>query len=194
MPRCDAISAGFDLCTNEPIAQGIDDIIYLWNRGDFTFTFDEDDPLLITAITRVGTALMYKYLGTNNSFNTLSKSVRTNVGPRYTEEIDFNIAGISSTVKNQVMAMGFGDLQAITVNNYRDGDSIFELFGAVNGLQDDGSERNAGDENFGGGYNMKLTNRPKLREPMLPRCVNIGSPATFATTLAALEALCIPAP
>lgn len=193
MPLCDKISDGFDICANDPIAQGVDDVLYLFNMGDFTFTFDNTNPLLITAITRVGTSLMYKYLGTNNSFNTISKSVRTSVGSRYTEEIDFNIAGISSDIKTQIQAMGNANLQAIAVNNYRDGDSIFELFGCVNGLMDDGSERNASDDNFGGGYNMKLTNRPKLREPMLPRCVSIGSPGTYALTLAALEALCIPA-
>lgn len=190
---CSKIAAGFDICGADPIAEGIEDLLYIFNQGDFTFTFDVDNPLLVTAITRVGTSLMYKYSGSSNSFNTVSKEVRTNVGPRYTEEVDFNIAGLSTAIKEQIMQMGTGRVQVIVVNNYRDGDSIFELFGAVNGLQSDGSERNAADETYGGGFNMKLTNPPKLREPMLPRGVLIGMSPTYATTLTAIEALCVPA-
>lgn len=190
---CDKIAAGFDICAASPIAGGIDDILYIFNMDDFTLTYDSTNPLLITGITRVGTSLMYKFLGSSNSFNTVSKEVRTNVGPRYTEEIDFNIAGLSTAIKQTIMQMGTGRVRAIVVNNYRSGDSIFELFGAVNGLQSDGSERNAADETYGGGYNMKLTNPPKQREPMLPRGVLIGSTPTYTTTLAAIEALCVPA-
>jgi hypothetical protein len=53
----------------------------------------------------------------------MSKLAKTQVGPRYTEEIDFNIAGLSVDVKAQLMAMGYGRVKAIAVNNYKDSDS-----------------------------------------------------------------------
>lgn len=198
MGLCDKITAGFDICANDAIAPGIEDLLYVCNKGDFTFTYDPTNPLLITGITAVTTGnKFFKFTGSNNSFSTNSKSKRTNVGPRFTEEIDFNIAGLSSDIKKQISQMGYGKVQVIAVNNYRDEDSIFELFGATSGLMLDTAERKSTDETYEGGYNIKLTAPPKLSEPYMPRCINVppvgsGSPpATFASTLAAIEALCI---
>jgi len=144
-------------------------------------------------LTAVSSAKVYKFTGTNNSFNSTSKLTKTQVGPRYTEEIDFNIAGLSTDVKAQLMAMGYGRVQAIVINNYKVGDSAVELFGAVNGLILSDAERNAADETVEGGYKLKLTNPDKLKEPYPPRAVSIApeesGPATYASTLAALEAL-----
>lgn len=193
MPLCAKIAAGFDFCAADPIAMGIEDLLYIFNKEDFTFTFDVDNPLLITGITRVGTSLMYKFTGSSNSFNATSTDKRTNVGNRWSEEVDFNMAGQSSAIKQIVSEMGIGKVQVIATNNYRDGDSIFELFGATTGLQSDGSKRDPSDENFGGGWQVKLTNPPKQTEPLPPRCVNLGMTPTYATTLAAIEALCVPA-
>ena len=90
------------------------------------------------------------------------------------------------------MAMGYGRVCAIAVNNYNSSDSAIELFGAVNGLILTDAERSAADETVDGGYKLKLTNPDKLREPYPPRAVSIaptGGAATFASTLAAIEAL-----
>jgi hypothetical protein len=173
MATCNKINAGFDICAGDPIAEGVDDILYLGNKDDFIYTLDPSNPLIVTGITPKNGATYYKFLGTNNSFNTTSESVQTTVGPRYTEQIDFNIAGLSTTIKRQIMNMGYGDLHAIVINNYRSEDSTFELFGFVNGLNEQGSKRVANDENYGGGYQVILKNRSKLREPLLPRAVNI---------------------
>ncbi|TFF32172.1 hypothetical protein [Mucilaginibacter psychrotolerans] len=186
------INAGFGLGTSEPITSGIEDVVYIFNQDDITLTYDAANPLIITGLTAVGSAKVYKFEGTNNSFNTMSKLAKTQVGPRYTEEIDFNIAGLSVDVKAQLMAMGYGRVRAIAVNNYKDSDSAIELFGAVNGLIVTEAERNAADETLDGGYKIKLTNPDKLKEPYPPRAVSIASgsgSATYASTLAALEAL-----
>ncbi|WP_457133627.1 hypothetical protein [Mucilaginibacter sp. UYNi724] len=102
------INAGFSLGSAEPITSGIEDVVYIFNQDDFVLTYDTLNPLIIKDITAVGTAKVYKFEGTNNSFNTMSKLAKTQVGPRYTEEIDFNIAGLSTDVKTQIMAMGYG--------------------------------------------------------------------------------------
>jgi hypothetical protein len=186
------INAGFGLGASEPITSGIEDVVYIFNQDDITLTYDATNPLIITGLTAVGSSKVYKFEGTNNSFNTMSKLAKTQVGPRYTEEIDFNIAGLSVDVKAQLMAMGYGRVRAIAVNNYKDSDSAIELFGAVNGLIVTEAERNAADETLDGGYKIKLTNPDKLKEPYPPRAVSIAptsGPATYASTLAALEAL-----
>jgi len=57
------------------------------------------------------------------------------------------------------------------------------------------AERNAADETLDGGYKLVLSQPDKLKEPYPPRAVWIpptgsGSPpATYASTLAAIEAL-----
>ena len=185
------INAGFSLGTGDPITSGIEDVIYIFNQGDITLTYDTTNPLIITGLTAASGAKVYKFEGTNNSFNTMSKLAKTQVGPRYTEEVDFNIAGLSTGIKTQLMAMGYGRVQAIAVNNYKSGDSAIELFGAVNGLILTDAERNAADETLEGGYKLKLTNPDKMREPYPPRAVSIpptSGPATYASTLAAIYA------
>jgi hypothetical protein len=188
------INVGFSLGTSEPITSGIEDVVYVFNQDDITLTYDAANPLIITGLTAVSAAKVYKFEGTNNSFNTMSKLAKTQVGPRYTEEIDFNIAGLSVEVKAQLMAMGYGRVRAIAVNNYKDSDSAIELFGAVNGLIVTEAERNAADEALDGGYKIKLTNPDKLKEPYPPRAVSIAptsGTATYASTIAALEALVV---
>ncbi|MDB5030538.1 hypothetical protein [Mucilaginibacter sp.] len=188
------INAGFSLGTSQPVTSGIEDVIYLFNADDITLTYDATNPLIITGLTAVSTAKVYKFEGTNNSFNTISKLAKTQVGPRYTEEIDFNIAGLSTDVKTQLMAMGYGRVRAIAINNYKASDSSIELFGAVNGLILTDAERNAADETVEGGYKLKLTNPDKLKEPYPPRAISIApesGSATYASTIAAIEALLV---
>ncbi|WP_121810942.1 hypothetical protein [Mucilaginibacter kameinonensis] len=190
------INAGFSLGTDEPITSGIEDVIYIFNADDIVLTYDTTNPLIVKGLTAVSNAKVYKFEGTNNSFNTTSKLAKTQVGPRYTEEIDFNIAGLSVDVKAQLMAMGYGRVRAIAVNNYKSSDSAIELFGAVNGLILTDAERNAADESLDGGYKLKLTNPDKMKEPYPPRAVSIAptsGTATYASTIAAIEALVVTA-
>ncbi|MFD2870855.1 hypothetical protein ACFS5N_00155 [Mucilaginibacter ximonensis] len=192
MPIYNKINAGFSLATGAPVTSGIEDVIYIFNEDDITLTYDVANPLIITGLTAVSSAKVYKFEGTNNSFNATSKLAKTQVGPRYTEEIDFNIAGLSVDVKTQLMAMGYGRVRAIVINNYKSSDSTIELFGAVNGLILTDAERNAADETVEGGYKLKLTNPDKLKEPYPPRAVSIApesGTATYASTVAAIEAL-----
>lgn len=186
------INNGFSLATSEPTTAGIEDVIYIFNQDDITLTFDTTNPLIVTGLTAVSAAKIYKFEGTNNSFNTTSKLAKTSVGPRYTEEIDFNVAGLSVDIKTQLQAMGYGRVCAIAVNNYNSSDSAIELFGAVNGLILTDAERSAADETLDGGYKLKLTNPDKLREPYPPRAISIAptsGTATYASTIAAIEAL-----
>jgi hypothetical protein len=188
------INAGFNLSTASPVTSGIEDVIYIFNEDDIKITYNTINPLIIDDLEKVGAGKVYKFEGTNNSFNAMSKLAKTQVGPRYTEEIDFNIAGLSVDIKGQLRAMGYGRVKAIVINNFKESDSTVELFGAVNSLILTEAERNAADEALEGGYKLKLTNPDKLREPFPPRSVFIapesGSPS-YATTLAALEALTV---
>jgi hypothetical protein len=186
------INAGFSLGTGVPVTSGIEDVIYIFNEDDVAITYDPLNPLIITGLTAAASAKVYKFAGTNNSFNAMSKLAKTQVGPRYTEEIDFNIAGLSVEIKSQLRAMGYGRVKAVVVNNYKASDSAIELFGAVNGLILTEAERNAADEALEGGYKLKLTNPDKLREPYPPRAVSIAptsGPATYTSTLEELEHL-----
>lgn len=179
MPDYNKITAGFALGAASPVTSGIEDVIYIFNESDFTISYDTNNPLVVNKLVAVpeGTGKLYKFEGTNNSFNAVSKMAKTAVGPRYTEEVDFNLAGNTTDIKNQIQAMGYGRVKAIIINNYKSGDSMVELFGAVNGLIMSEAERNAADEGMEGGYKLKLTSPDKLREPYPPRAVIISPDA-----------------
>lgn len=178
MASCQKIIAGFDFCSADAIVAGIDDALYIFNEEDFVITYDPNNPLIITGLTPVNGAKMYKFEGTNNSFDSMSTGAQTTVGLRYTEEIDFNIAGLSSMIKAQIQAFGNHKTKVIAINNYKSTDSAIELFGATTSLLASETKRQANDENLSGGYSVKLTNPNKLKEAYPPRCVNIA-PSLF---------------
>lgn len=193
MPDYNKITSGFKLGAAEPTTAGVEDVLYVFNESDFLIAYDSANPMIVIGISPIvtGTGKLYKFEGTNNSFNATSKMAKTAVGPRYTEEIDFNIAGNSTAIKQQIQAMGYGRVKAIVVNNYKTGDAGVELYGALNGLVVTEAERNAADEAMEGAYKIKLANPEKLREPHPPRSVFIGpiggGTTTYDSTIAGLE-------
>lgn len=191
---CGNIIAGFDPCGKTPSVAGIEPGIYAFNQGDFTFTYDSVNPLLVTGITRVGTALMYKIIGFGDSFNAMSKVTKKAVGPRYTETITAYITSNSSAVKQLIVNGAIGRLQFIVVNNDKSTDGAVELYGAVNGLQfSENTQRDAQDEDMAGAWKIEATNPPKLLEAFPPRSVLLGVTPTYATTITALDAFLVPA-
>lgn len=194
---CGQIVAGFDPCGKTPGVAGIEAGIYAFNKGDFTFTFDAANPLIVTGITRVGTSLMYKIIGFGDTFNAVSKASKKSVGPRFTETLTAYISDNSSATKQFVVNALTGRQQYIIVNNDKSGDGAVELYGAINGLQlSENTQRDAADEDMQGAWKLEATNPPKLLEAYPPRSVAIppgtGS-ATYASTIAALDAFLIPA-
>lgn len=189
------ITSGFAFSAQSPVANGIEDYVFILNRDEWVLTFDTTNPLLITGITAAAGATspkIYKFEGTNNSFDNNYKLVKTDVGPRYTHELDFNLAGHTTLIKQQEAELAYGKYYVICINNYKDGDSAIELLGAQSGLQLSEGGRQANDESVEGGHKLKMANPNKIREPYPPASVSIApqsGTATYASTLAALEAL-----
>jgi len=191
------IASGYKIGQDAPIVSGLEDWLYLFNENDFVLSYDPTNPLLVNGITPVNGAKLWKFTGTNNSFGSSSKLVSTQVGPRYVEEIDWNIAGNSTAIKNMIQAAGFGRVKAIVVNNYKSGDSAIEVFGANNGMIIIDGERNPTDETIEGGWKLKLGPPSKLREPYPPRALfipvsPIGTAATVPTVGTARTATAVP--
>lgn len=186
------ISEGFKLGVTSPVVSGQEDLLYIFNVDDIAITYDPSNPLIVKGLAAVSGGLIYAYTGTNNSFKNSSKSTKTIVGPRYAEEIDFNIAGNASDIKSTIMAMGYGRVCAIVVNNFRATDAAVELFGANNGMIAGEADKNEASE---GGWTVKLTPPDKLMEPYPPRSVlipGVSGSGTLATTLAAIALLVSP--
>jgi len=191
---CDKIGAGFDPCAKAPGVAGIEPGVYAFNKDEFTLTLSPTNPLIVTGITRVGDALMYKIKGFGDSFNAISKPAKKMVGPRYSETVTAYITDNSSVTKQFVVNALTGRVCIIVVNNEKSTDGAVELFGAQNGLQlSDNSQRDAADEDMQGGWKLEFINPPKLLEAWPPRCVTLGVTPTYATTIAALELLTEPA-
>ncbi len=167
------ISSGYKIGQDQPIISGLEDWLYIYNSLDFNVIYDPNNPLLVIGLQSVNGAKLWKFTGTNNSFGSSSKLAKTQVGPRYIEELDWNIAGNSTAVKNMIQAAGYGRVRAIVVNNYKSGDSAIELFGACNGMIITDAERTSADEALEGGWKLKLGPPDKLREAYPPRAVFI---------------------
>lgn len=191
------IQKGFQLGVTSPVVMGQEDWLYIYNRNDWVVTFSPTNPLIVTGFTPVSPAIsgggpgFYKFTGTNNDFKNASKLNKTIVGPRFTEEIDFVVAGNSSDIKATIMAGGYGRLGAICINNFKATDAAVELFGANNGLIFIEADKNEASE---GGWTIKLGPPDKLMEPYPPRSVSltpISGAASYANTVAMIEALVI---
>ena len=46
------INTGFSLGTAPPVTAGIEDVIYVFNQGDFTLTYDTANPLIVNRFNR----------------------------------------------------------------------------------------------------------------------------------------------
>lgn len=194
---CSLISAGFDPCGLTPTVAGIEPGIYAFNLGDFVPTYSATNPLIVTGFTRVGTALMYKIVGFGDSFDAMSKMSKQTTGPRFAETITAYISDNSSTTKQFILNAGYGRVCFLVVNNDKSTDGAIELYGAINGLQlGDNVQRQASDEAMQGAWKLEATNPPKLLEAYPPRAVAIPAGeggATYASTLAAIQAFLVPA-
>lgn len=193
---CGEITAGYDFCGAAPSAPGLDNFLYGFNKDEFTITYDADNPLIVTGLTAIGSAVLYKIRGAGDSFDASSTLQQKNVGPRFAELVMFNMASNSTTVKKFVVNAGSGRVGYIVVNNDKSTDSAIELYGATVGMKlTDNTVRKASDEDFQGGWKFEAGPPKGLLEPLPPRAVaipGVSGPATYATTLAALEALLTP--
>lgn len=192
---CANIAAGFDPCGKTPTVAGIEPGVYVGNKDEWTFTYNATNPLIITALTPVGSALLYKLKGFGDSFDAMSKVVKKAVGPRFAETINAFISDNSTATKQFILNAATGRQFYIVVNNDKASDGAIELYGAINGLQlSENTQRQASDEDMAGAWKLEATNPPKLLEAYPPRSVLIppgSGSATFASTLAALEALLV---
>ncbi len=183
-------NSGFQLGLTDPVTNGQEDWLFLFNENDFILTYSSTNPLILIGITpAVAGNAIRQFFGTNNSFKPSVKSQATEVGPRYKEELDFNIAGNSSVIKQQMLSLGYGRVKAFVVNNFKSTDAAIELYGAQNGLLATEAEKS---ETSLGGWKIKLTGPDKLLEPYPPRSVwipPVSGTATYASSLAAITAL-----
>jgi hypothetical protein len=190
---CGGINDGFNFCDVDPMIGGVEDLLVLFNIADVKLIKDPTNPNLVVMIQSADGGspyhLLYPYYGTNNNIGTKAKQVQTKNGPRYEHEVDFLIAGNSTDIKEQIQAMGYGRIGAIVFNNYKDGDSSVEIFGASNGLVANEAERDTASEEMDGAYNIKLTRPERLREPSFPLAVQLPVGATPAQTKAAIVAM-----
>lgn len=189
---CGDITQGFILCGNAPSTPGVQDRIFAYNANEFTETYDATNPLIVTGLTPIGDALLYEITGAGDSFDSQSTLQQKQAGPRYAELVMFNIAKNSSVVKKLIAQGAAGRVKFIMMNNDKTSDSAFELFGAANGLKfTENTVKKASDEDMQGGWKVEAGNPKGLLEPFPPRAVLLGVTPTYATTLAALEALTV---
>lgn len=192
---CAQITAGFIQCGEVPSAPGIEDVVYAYNRDEFVEVLDTANPLIVKGLTPIGSAVLYKFTSSGNSFDSENKPVKKSVGARFSEMVKLNVSSNSSAIKKLIVNGSNGRVKFITINNDKSTDAALELWGYTNGLQfSENTVRTASNEDFQGGWQIEATNPKGLLEPLPARCVLIppvSGTATYATTIAALEALLV---
>ena len=189
MSVCSGIAAGATYSCDSPIQPGVNPRIWLANKDDITgFTYGSNTSL-VTGITMASTKTFYVYQGFRQSVEPSVEFVPGALAIGYDHILNFSVFDISSTQKVNLQKMALNKIVAIVenANATGNGDSVFEIFGAGNGLEVTALTRLSRDADTMGSFSITLkTSDNEGKESKLP--LSLWS-TDYATTLALIEAL-----
>ena len=121
-----------------PPVKGTNDEIYIIEKDNISgITEDVNNPLLVSAITKVATEKGFKYEFLRNSLTPSVELVRDEFGERWKQGVMAKIAGATPEVKLELLRLAGTKVVVIVKNNYggdADGKSKYEMFGYGTGL------------------------------------------------------------
>jgi hypothetical protein len=192
---CGGITSGADYDCDAPVVPGVNQRLLLGNLDDIeSITFNITTPSLIEGITMKSTKAMFPFQGVRQSLTPSYEMVPGTVSVGYNHIVPFLAFDISQEAKDNYEKMALGKLFAILENKNAvgNGNSIFEVYGINVGLEANAMTRAASDQESGGAFNITLqTPENEGKEPKLPQSFFLTD---YATTLALVDALLIPAP
>ena len=175
---------------------GLETLVWLLNRSDATFTFDATNPNKITAITMAATTKAYQAKGVEKLFDAGHDIVVAENRPnkwshhfllQQFEMLSTDIGNLDNA-EDLVAIVERKDKTTSATNTT--GEGTFIAYGVKCGLYTtkDTSRANANS----GARDLEFASMAGQEEPSSSYVVVIGSPATYATTKAALTALLTP--
>lgn len=187
---CAGIFEGATVSCADPLAVGIEQRLFLANLEDVaSFTFDNTDDNLITAITMESGKTFFEFEGLKQSISFQEEFVPKPFSTAYKLTVDFSVFDVSASQRRNLEAMVFQPQVAILFgpNDSSLGNGFCNVLGVNAGLDVITSIRIPADNETGGAY------RVQLATPDAGGIENAYSKPMFVTdyaaTLAAVVAL-----
>lgn len=188
-PVCGNITAGVALSCSNQLIGGANDRLILINYDEIaSYTRNVSNAQIIEAITMVATKKGYAFEGKQQSVEPKQSLNKKRYATAYDHEITFKVFDSTPAVKEQLEKLVQGKVVAIVENNYKGatGNAAFELYGADAGLYVETLERNVGDAEVLGAFNIVLKSGEFAKEGNLPASIFITD---YTTTKALVDAL-----
>lgn len=177
-------------CTN-PLVGGTNDRLVLIPFEQYQAlakTYDNNNPLIITAIAPGSPTPGYVYEGQNQSVDPLVTGVKLTYSYAYDHQVQFKIFANTPDVKEQLVKLGAKKVVAIVQTNYTgvNGNAAFHLYGDKTGLELQEVNYNPNDADTLGAIDVVIRNKENARPTTPPNTI---FNTDFATTKAIVDAL-----
>ena len=192
MPNgCENIDKNLLLDCVNPLVGGTNDRLILipfetWQN--LTVTYDNTNPIIITAIAPGSPTPGYVYEGKNNSVNPSATGVKLTYSYAFDHVVNFKVFSNTPDTKDQLQRHGSKKVVAIVQTNYtgESGNGAFHVYGAKTGLELSEITQTPNDADTLGAYYVTLQNNETSRPSTLPHTI---FNTDFATTKAIVDAL-----
>lgn len=188
MLTCGLIAAGIDVDCVNPMVSGVNDRLILINKDDivsFTYAADKEN---ITAITLATGKTGYAFQGKNDSVEPKTELLKSRFSTNQNHEVIFRAFDNSIAVKKTINQLMNGKYVAVVQNNHvnASGDSAFEIYGEIGGLEIAESNRMPADVESEASWYLALRTPERSKEPRVPASF---WDTDFATTKTAVDNL-----
>jgi hypothetical protein len=194
MAECARISADLEVDCNNQLKGGTKDLGWIVNYDDWSdavITRNVTNPRIIEDIVLPSGAFAYKVEGQNNSILPKSNNVKSRFLNQWNHEVNFYVFKIDPATKLEIEKAGNGRFVFVAENKFRSttGNTSFEVYGGGSGLviPDGGAERDPGNAETQGAYNIILRSSEDSLESNPPETIFITDYLTSKAVITALE-------
>jgi hypothetical protein len=189
---CGALTAGFTVDCENPLASGINSTFRIANKADIeSVTYDPANAMLCTDITMKTGKRFWTFEGQLQSTEPKVNGVKGKYINQFEHSVSFLVFNLSPATKLQLLNLKDGNYVCLIENNYTgtDGNAKYEVYGLGSGLKFENFERNVQDAETLGAFKIELKTQEYARESK-PAVTFFDT--DLATTEAAVLALDVP--
>lgn len=182
---CGLITASIEPNCDEPIVSGVNDRIYIFNKSEIdSFTYGATKET-ITAINLASGKTGFTIEGKNDSNDPKHELTKSRFSTNQTHEVIFRIFKNDVATKQQINKMMNGKYVIVIENNHVNstGDSAFEVYGEIAGMELAEESRMPSDPESEGSYMLVMRTPERSKEPRIPASFLDTNYATSKTTL-----------
>lgn len=168
--NCGQITAGINVNCDEPIVSGVNDTIYLFNKTEVDSLTYGATKETVQGINLQTSATGFVFEGKNDSVDPKTELEKARFSTNHNHEVVFRVFDNSVAVKTQLNKMVNGKFLVAISNNHVNstGDSAFEIYGEISGLEVAELDRLPSDVESEASWRVVLRTPERSKEPRLP--------------------------